>query len=90
MIPHFHINWVGRDLDWECFATREEAQRRALELAHPEETFTIEEVSMSCPMRQRIRSGKDQSEISDRSTYRMLLRNGVQTLHHRDGGMLSL
>jgi hypothetical protein len=63
--PHFHIHWVEKDLDWECFDTREEARRRAAELAGPGETFTIEEVSMNCPMRQRIRSGQDQPGISD-------------------------
>lgn len=58
--PHFHIHWVGQRLDWECFDTREDAQRRAVELAHPGETFTIEEVSTKCPMRERFRSGQDE------------------------------
>jgi hypothetical protein len=63
--PHFHIHWVGKDMDWECFDTREEARRRAGELARPGEIFTIEEVSMNCPMHQRGVSRQDEPEISD-------------------------
>lgn len=62
---HFHIHWAGKDLDWECFDTREEARMRAGELARPGESFTIEEVSMNCPMRQRVLSRQDQAEIAE-------------------------
>ena len=32
--PHFHIHWTGSDrLDWQGFASRNEALSRALELA---------------------------------------------------------
>jgi len=49
---HFHIRWKAKEtIDWECFSTREEAMSRALELAHPGENFTIEEVTANCPMR---------------------------------------
>ena len=49
---HFHIQWNTKEgIDWECFGTRDEAMSRALELAHPGEQFTIEEVAANCPMR---------------------------------------
>jgi hypothetical protein len=63
--PHFHIHWVGKDLDWECFDTIEEARMRAGELARPGEIFAIEEVSMNCPMQQQAPPRQDQSESSN-------------------------
>jgi hypothetical protein len=49
---HFHIRWEGStNLDWECFETQSDALGRAMEIARPEEDFTIEEVSMNCPLR---------------------------------------
>jgi hypothetical protein len=46
---HFHIHWEGsKNLDWECFESQSDALGRALEIARPEEDFTIEEV---CPLR---------------------------------------
>jgi hypothetical protein len=54
--PHYHIRWCHKTgLDWECFHTYSEAKIRAAELAQPDETFEIEEVSSNCPMR-RIKS----------------------------------
>jgi hypothetical protein len=48
--PHYHIRWEHKlTLDWECFQTYYEASIRAAELAGPEETFTIQEVSSDCP-----------------------------------------
>jgi hypothetical protein len=50
--PHYHISWEQKSsLDWECFDTHSEAISRAVELAGPEEKFTIEEVSEQCPLR---------------------------------------
>jgi len=49
--PHYHIRWSDKTgLDWECFHTYSEASIRAAELAQPDETFGIEEVSSDCPM----------------------------------------
>jgi hypothetical protein len=50
---HFHIRWLDKDnLDWECFATREEASERATDLALPGEAFTIEEIHTKCPLQE--------------------------------------
>ena len=47
--PHFHIRWsASKRLDWECFDTYEEAEKRALELLHIGERFAIEEVPAQC------------------------------------------
>jgi hypothetical protein len=52
--PHFHIRWKGKgSLDWECFETHSGATTRALELAQPNEEFTIEEVFAKCPLREQ-------------------------------------
>ena len=49
---HFHIHWNGKHkLDWECFATREDAEASARELVQPGETYVIELVSDKCPLR---------------------------------------
>jgi hypothetical protein len=49
---HFHIRWENRErLDWECFNTYYEAEARGMELAAPDETFTVEELSDDCPIR---------------------------------------
>jgi hypothetical protein len=49
LIIHFHIHWSKKKrLDWEGFDTRHEATARALELASPDEPFTIEEFSSTC------------------------------------------
>lgn len=48
--PHFHIHWsTSNTLDWQRFATRQEAQGRAEDLVRPHETFSIEEQSSDCP-----------------------------------------
>ncbi len=42
---HFHIRWsTAALLDWQSFHTRDEAEHIAKELAHPHETYTIEEM----------------------------------------------
>lgn len=49
---HFHIHWEGSiNLDWECFESQSDALGRALEIARPQESFAIEEVSTNCPLR---------------------------------------
>lgn len=45
---HFHIRW-DRKLDWEPFATDEEARARAKELVQPGENYKIETFDGSCP-----------------------------------------
>jgi len=46
---HFHIRWRRTNrLDWEAFATSEEATARASELAHPGERFEIEQFDNLC------------------------------------------
>jgi hypothetical protein len=46
---HFHIRWRRTNrLDWEAFATSEEAKARASELAHPGEVFEIEGFDHLC------------------------------------------
>lgn len=47
---HYHIHWSGKDtLDWERFATREEAEGGAQQLKRMDETYTIEEFNGLCP-----------------------------------------
>jgi len=49
--PHFHIRWgKNSTLDWECFSTYSEAEKRANELAAPNEIFMIAEVHADCPL----------------------------------------
>lgn len=61
--PHFHIRWMGKeDLDWECFATVQEASERARDLTVPGEPFDIEEVHTNCPLRKKIRRNVVQAE----------------------------
>ena len=56
--PHFHIRWTGKpNLDWECFATQDEAREYAQGLALDGEAFTIEEVDAKCPLREKMRRG---------------------------------
>ena len=46
---HFHIRWRRANrLDWEAFATSEQAKARASELAHPGEVFEIEQFDNLC------------------------------------------
>jgi hypothetical protein len=48
---HFHIHWIKKKiLDWEPFNTHADAQARAQELAGPNEIFTVEELSVKCPV----------------------------------------
>jgi hypothetical protein len=48
---HFHIHWIRKKiLDWEPFNTHADAQARAQELAGPNEIFTVEELSVKCPV----------------------------------------
>jgi hypothetical protein len=55
--PHFHIRWSDKEnLDWECFATQDEARERATDLALPGEAFAIEEIHTKCPLRDKIAS----------------------------------
>ena len=48
-MTHFHIRWsqTGR-LDWERFDSREEAKERVLEIAHPMDSFKVEECDRTC------------------------------------------
>lgn len=47
---HYHIRWSGkRELDWESFDSRAEAEAGARELVRLGETFTIEEHGEGCP-----------------------------------------
>ena len=47
--PHYHIRWSGKaTLDWECFSTRKEAEATAKQLAHPGESYAIEEHDGTC------------------------------------------
>ena len=48
---HFHIQWRGQEWWRECFATREEASARALELSAPNEVFIVIEVTVPCLLR---------------------------------------
>jgi len=49
---HFHIFWTQNQLmDWQCFETRADATMRAMELAQPGETFSVEEILLQCPLR---------------------------------------
>lgn len=50
---HFHIHWPER-LDWEPFATEEEANTRATELVQPHETYQIETFNGDCPVCQEL------------------------------------
>ena len=46
---HFHIRWsTGSTLDWEAFGTRAEAEATARRLAHPHESYRIEERKQAC------------------------------------------
>jgi hypothetical protein len=49
-LHHYHICWSDRaTLDWERFRTHEDAAARAKQLAHPSESYTIEEYDRTCP-----------------------------------------
>ena len=46
---HFHIRWSSTsELDYDCFASREEAGRSAEQLVRPNETYSVEEFDDSC------------------------------------------
>ena len=46
---HYHIRWSGKGvLDWERFSTHEDAMARAKLLAHPGESYSIEEHDGAC------------------------------------------
>jgi hypothetical protein len=46
---HFHIRWsTASTLDWEAFTTRAEAKETARRLAHPHESYRIEERKQAC------------------------------------------
>jgi hypothetical protein len=50
-VPHFHIRWIIGDtsrIDWEAFASHDEADAMAKRLATPLETFAIDEFDDSC------------------------------------------
>lgn len=49
-LPHYHIRWCRiAALDWECFATRKDAETRAAALVRRDETYVIEEHGEACP-----------------------------------------
>jgi len=43
-MSHFHIQWNGKDLDWEAHKTRAAAEESARELGRSGETYAIMEV----------------------------------------------
>jgi hypothetical protein len=46
---HFHIRWsAASTLDWEAFSSRGEAEETARRLAHPHESYRIEERRAAC------------------------------------------
>jgi hypothetical protein len=47
-LPHYHIRWSGKVLDWEPFITLEEAEASAKQLTRLGETYTIEEYDGAC------------------------------------------
>jgi hypothetical protein len=47
-LPHYHIRWSGKALDWERFPTRAEAEASAKQLMRLGETYTIEEYDGAC------------------------------------------
>ena len=47
-MEHYHIRWGNGALDWEAFATEEEAAAAAKELLRPNETFTVEQLGAGC------------------------------------------
>ena len=68
-LHHYHINWSDRaTLDWERFRTHEDAAARAKQLAHPSETYTIEEYDRTCPRCQQGMKPKSASHISKRAS----------------------
>jgi hypothetical protein len=47
---HYHISWSGKkEVDWERFQTREEADAGAKQLVRPGERYTIEQFDEDCP-----------------------------------------
>ena len=64
---HFHIRWESKEtLDRECFRTHFDATSRAVELAGPNEIFTIEEVSADCPLRAAKSAARQRSNSPNR------------------------
>jgi hypothetical protein len=60
--PHFHIHWSTTDqVDWQRFDTKAEADRRAVELVKPTESFTLEEFGANCPICERMRQSSQAS-----------------------------
>ena len=47
-IPHYHIRWSNRSLDWQAFKTPEDAQIRAEELRIIGEAYAIERFEPPC------------------------------------------
>jgi hypothetical protein len=46
---HYHIRWFPSSLlDWQAFASREEAETAAKELVRKNETYTIETATIGC------------------------------------------
>jgi hypothetical protein len=46
---HYHIRWSSSSLlDWQSFASREEAEIAAKELVQENETYTIETATIGC------------------------------------------
>lgn len=46
---HYHIRWSGKEmLDWQAFASRDEAEARARELVRPGEAYAIEAHGQLC------------------------------------------
>lgn len=60
---HYHIHWSEKGLDWERFNTQREAEKAAKQLAHPDETYTVEEHDGGCPQCVRLMNLTGDSSI---------------------------
>jgi hypothetical protein len=51
MAPHFHVRWIiagSSRIDWEAFASRNEAENMAERLKSSTDAYAIEEFDGSC------------------------------------------
>jgi hypothetical protein len=73
---HYHIRWwsPSSSLDWQAFASREEAETVAKELVRENETYTIDTASVGC---------KRCLEAAEQAVRRDAAYNGKRTKTHR-------
>jgi len=60
--PHFHIRWIIADssrVDWEAFASHEEAETVAKRIVSRLESYAIEEGDSSCERCARFRLAQE-------------------------------